>query len=65
MADHVYAIATERYGVVRIVEDSIAAARVRARAMFGVGPRSVHRETYQEPCPVCDSKPCCCGRPAM
>jgi hypothetical protein len=60
MADHIYAIATERFGVVLIVEDSIAAARRRARRMFGVGARSVHRETYRAACPVCDSRPCCC-----
>lgn len=63
----VYAIATERFGVVLKQADTIDDARAWARTALGASPRAVSKHTYAAAlaarrCTRCDSTPCCCRR---
>lgn len=59
-----YVIKTEAFGDLLLTEDSIKAARKRARAMFGKLDHTVYRAPSENVrmCSRCGSHPCCCTR---
>lgn len=60
----IYDVRTERFGMVQIQADSIAAARQWARGALDVrNPRMTSTQRRNgDRCASCDSRPCCCIR---
>ena len=63
---NLYAVHTERFGIILREDDSIKTARQWAKAALGVmNPSCVRRVNESATCERCESKPCTCRSPPV